>query len=156
MILEALDAIDEFINPHRSTLNETQISTNNDVCLSIDQVTADLDALQWHDFNDDDDNDDDNEGGNMEIVEYKRKRKEFNPVHLKKPRSKIKTHKRNNISRRDQDRKAWGACWSSPRVHKRSGVWSQEIKFEDGIHTWPSSLSKTLAYGNWTQPDECN
>uniref|UniRef100_A0A803N2D4 N-acetyltransferase domain-containing protein n=1 Tax=Chenopodium quinoa TaxID=63459 RepID=A0A803N2D4_CHEQI len=34
----------------------------------------------------------------MEIVEYKRKRKEFNPVHLKKPRSKIKTHKRNNIN----------------------------------------------------------
>lgn len=97
LVLEALSAIDEFMNPNRSTLNETQISANSDDCLSMDEVSADLDALQWRDFIDDEDND--NGSANMEKVYPRRgrrvkRRKVFDPVHLTKPRSKMAQRRR--------------------------------------------------------------
>ncbi|XP_056694715.1 uncharacterized protein [Spinacia oleracea] len=156
LVLEALSAIDEFMNPNRSTLNETQISANSDDCLSMDEVSADLDALQWRDFIDDEDND--NGSANMEKVYPRRgrrvkRRKVFDPVHLTKPRSKMAQRRRIFSGGGGRAR---GACRSSSRVHKRNGIWSQEIRYEDGIYIGSSSLSKTPADGNWTESDESN
>ncbi|XP_056694716.1 uncharacterized protein [Spinacia oleracea] len=154
------DKCNQIIEIHGFTklrrLNRRKISANSDDCLSMDEVSADLDALQWRDFIDDEDND--NGSANMEKVYPRRgrrvkRRKVFDPVHLTKPRSKMAQRRRIFSGGGGRAR---GACRSSSRVHKRNGIWSQEIRYEDGIYIGSSSLSKTPADGNWTESDESN
>lgn len=104
-----MSGIDEFINSHRSTLDETLSFNNGD--LTIDEVNDDLDTLQWQEFSvqhfqslsyNDTDNDN---NGSVHLEELKprkrvrkvKEKKVFDMVYSTRPRS-MKSQKRRNIN----------------------------------------------------------
>ncbi|KAK9665129.1 hypothetical protein RND81_14G092500 [Saponaria officinalis] len=126
-ILAALSEIKTFLNPKSSTLNDTLPPCTQ--CLSLDEVKADLAALNWQEefpveslesisfgtITTDTNVQDIQPGGQMEKKRRKRVKKVkervvFDALHLTKPRSKNKSVKRKRLSDINDNIGSGSAC----------------------------------------------
>ncbi|KAJ8444921.1 hypothetical protein Cgig2_029115 [Carnegiea gigantea] len=112
-LVKALNEVDNLLDPHRSTINYESVASDDFCSMTIDEVNADLDALEWQEFqvqslqslssNNGDRHESDN-NGDASVEKRRRKwgrnekeRKVFDPVHLTKPRSDKSRVKRKRL-----------------------------------------------------------